>query len=71
MIQRMDHVGIVVDDLAAATAFFVDLGLDLRKPVWNASVGQEMGRGGARLLGSTPEWLLRTRWQVRAAVLGP
>jgi catechol 2,3-dioxygenase-like lactoylglutathione lyase family enzyme len=26
MIQRMDHVGIVVDDLAAATAFFVDLG---------------------------------------------
>jgi catechol 2,3-dioxygenase-like lactoylglutathione lyase family enzyme len=26
MIQRMDHVGIVVDDLAAATAFFVELG---------------------------------------------
>jgi catechol 2,3-dioxygenase-like lactoylglutathione lyase family enzyme len=25
-IQRMDHVGIVVDDLAAATAFFVELG---------------------------------------------
>jgi hypothetical protein len=23
-IQRMDHVGIVVDDLAAATAFFVE-----------------------------------------------
>ncbi|HEY6761486.1 MAG TPA: VOC family protein [Baekduia sp.] len=29
-IQRMDHVGIVVDDLAAATAFFVALGLELR-----------------------------------------
>jgi catechol 2,3-dioxygenase-like lactoylglutathione lyase family enzyme len=28
-IQRMDHVGIVVDDLAAATAFFVGLGLRL------------------------------------------
>jgi catechol 2,3-dioxygenase-like lactoylglutathione lyase family enzyme len=28
-IQRMDHVGIVVDDLAAATAFFVELGLKL------------------------------------------
>ena len=28
-IQRMDHVGIIVDDLAAATAFFVDLGLEL------------------------------------------
>ena len=25
-IQRMEHVGIVVDDLAAATAFFVELG---------------------------------------------
>jgi catechol 2,3-dioxygenase-like lactoylglutathione lyase family enzyme len=29
-IQRMDHVGIVVDDLAAATAFFVELGLRLQ-----------------------------------------
>jgi len=29
MIQRMDNVGIVVDDLKAATAFFVELGLEL------------------------------------------
>jgi hypothetical protein len=29
-IQRMDHVGIVVDDLAAATDFFVELGLVLQ-----------------------------------------
>jgi catechol 2,3-dioxygenase-like lactoylglutathione lyase family enzyme len=29
-IERMDHVGIVVDDLAAATAFFVELGLEPR-----------------------------------------
>ncbi|GAA4603256.1 VOC family protein [Actinoallomurus liliacearum] len=28
-IQRMDHVSVVVDDLAAATAFFVELGLEL------------------------------------------
>jgi catechol 2,3-dioxygenase-like lactoylglutathione lyase family enzyme len=35
-IQRMDHVGIVVDDLAAATAFFVELGLELEG---EASVG--------------------------------
>ena len=28
-LQRMDHVGIVVDDLAAAIAFFVELGLEL------------------------------------------
>src|SRR3954453_455806 len=27
-IERMDHVGIVVDDLAAATAFFAELGLE-------------------------------------------
>jgi catechol 2,3-dioxygenase-like lactoylglutathione lyase family enzyme len=29
-IQRMDHVGVVVDDLEAATAFFVGLGLELQ-----------------------------------------
>ncbi len=29
MIQRMDNVGIVVEDLAAAIAFFVELGLEL------------------------------------------
>jgi catechol 2,3-dioxygenase-like lactoylglutathione lyase family enzyme len=28
-IKRMDNVGIVVEDLAAATAFFVELGLEL------------------------------------------
>ena len=29
MIERMDHVGIVVDDLEAAIAFFLELGLEL------------------------------------------
>jgi len=29
MLERMDNVGIVVDDLKAATAFFVELGLEL------------------------------------------
>jgi catechol 2,3-dioxygenase-like lactoylglutathione lyase family enzyme len=29
-VQRMDHVGIVVDDLAAAKAFFIELGLKLQ-----------------------------------------
>ena len=28
-IQRMDHVGMVVDDLEAAIAFFVELGMEL------------------------------------------
>jgi catechol 2,3-dioxygenase-like lactoylglutathione lyase family enzyme len=32
-IKRMDHVGIVVDDLAAAMAFFVELGLELEGEV--------------------------------------
>ena len=27
-VQRFDHVGVVVDDLDAATAFFLDLGLE-------------------------------------------
>lgn len=29
-IQRMDHVGIVVEDLEAATEFFVELGLEVQ-----------------------------------------
>src|SRR3979409_1860127 len=28
-VQRLEHIGIVVDDLAAATAFFAALGLEL------------------------------------------
>jgi hypothetical protein len=28
-IQRMDNVGIVVDDLEAASAFFVELGMEV------------------------------------------
>jgi catechol 2,3-dioxygenase-like lactoylglutathione lyase family enzyme len=28
-VQRMDHVGVIVDDLAAAIDFFVELGLEL------------------------------------------
>ncbi|SDW89425.1 hypothetical protein SAMN05216215_10066 [Saccharopolyspora shandongensis] len=28
-IKRMDHVGIVVDDLKAAAAFFAELGMEL------------------------------------------
>ena len=35
-IQRMDNVGIVVDDLAAVVAFFVELGLE---PEGEATVG--------------------------------
>jgi catechol 2,3-dioxygenase-like lactoylglutathione lyase family enzyme len=47
-IQRMDHVGIVVDDLAAVTEFFVELGLEL--------LGEMTveGRSVDRIMGSTP-----------------
>jgi catechol 2,3-dioxygenase-like lactoylglutathione lyase family enzyme len=38
-IQRMDHVGIVVDDLDAATAFFVELGLKLQGEAMVEGVG--------------------------------
>jgi catechol 2,3-dioxygenase-like lactoylglutathione lyase family enzyme len=44
-IQRMDHVGIVVDDLAAATAFFVELGLEPR------GEGSVEGGGVDRIVG--------------------
>ncbi len=44
-IQRMDHVGVVVSDLAAATAFFVELGLELEG---EAAVG---GRWVDRVVG--------------------
>ncbi len=49
-IQRMDHVGIVVDDLAAATAFFVELGLELQgdAQVEGAWVDRVVGLDGVR-----------------------
>jgi catechol 2,3-dioxygenase-like lactoylglutathione lyase family enzyme len=49
-VQRMDHVGIVVDDLAAATEFFVELGLVLQGE-WraeNPSVDRVVGLEGVR-----------------------
>jgi catechol 2,3-dioxygenase-like lactoylglutathione lyase family enzyme len=44
-IQRMDHVGIVVDDLEAATEFFVELGLELQ------GTGTVEGRWADRIVG--------------------
>ena len=44
-LKRMDNVGVVVDDLAAAVAFFKELGLELegeaksRDARWTASSG--------------------------------
>jgi len=49
-IQRMEHVGIVVDDLAAATAFFVELRLELQGegPVEGDWVDRIVGLEGVR-----------------------
>lgn len=49
-IQRMDHVGIVVEDLADATAFFLALGLKLQGegPVEGDWVDRVVGLEGVR-----------------------
>jgi catechol 2,3-dioxygenase-like lactoylglutathione lyase family enzyme len=49
-VQRMDNVGIVVDDLAAAIAFFVVLGLELEgeATVEGPSVDRVVGLEGVR-----------------------
>lgn len=50
MIYRMDHVGFVVEDLAAAVAFFVELGLELEgeATVEGEWVDQLIGLAGVR-----------------------
>jgi catechol 2,3-dioxygenase-like lactoylglutathione lyase family enzyme len=50
MIERMEHVGIVVHDLAAATEFFVELGLELQGegPVEGRWVDRVVGLDGVR-----------------------
>ena len=47
-IQRMDHVGVVVDDLAAATAFFIELGLELEGEVSVEGTDRIVGLDGVR-----------------------
>jgi catechol 2,3-dioxygenase-like lactoylglutathione lyase family enzyme len=49
-VQRLEHIGIVVDDLAAATAFFVELGLELQgeASVEGGSVDRINGLEGVR-----------------------
>jgi catechol 2,3-dioxygenase-like lactoylglutathione lyase family enzyme len=53
----MEHIGIVVDDLAAATAFFVELGLELQGE-WQVEGGwvdRVMGLEGVRVEGAMME----------------
>jgi catechol 2,3-dioxygenase-like lactoylglutathione lyase family enzyme len=50
-IQRMDHMGVVVDDLEAAIAFFVDLGMELegKAPIEGRWVDRVVGLDGVRV----------------------
>src|SRR4029453_17689726 len=50
-IQRMDHVSVVVDDLEAAIAFFVELGLELegQAPIEGPSVDRLNALDGVRV----------------------
>src|SRR5918993_1203963 len=50
MIKRMDNVGIVVDDLEAAIAFFVELGMELegRAQIEGLWAGRTVGLDGVR-----------------------
>jgi catechol 2,3-dioxygenase-like lactoylglutathione lyase family enzyme len=51
MIERMDHVGVVVDDLEAATAFFAELGMELEvaAPVEGRWVDRVVGLDNVRV----------------------
>jgi len=50
-IQRMDHVSVVVDDLEAATAFFLELGMELEgeAPIEGRWVDRVNGLDGVRV----------------------
>ena len=50
-IQRMDHVSVVVDDLEAAIAFFVELGMELegKAPIEGPWVDRVNGLDGVRV----------------------
>ena len=50
-IQRLDHVSVVVDDLEAAIAFFVELGMELegQAPIEGPWVDRVVGLDGVRV----------------------
>jgi catechol 2,3-dioxygenase-like lactoylglutathione lyase family enzyme len=75
-IQRMDHVSVVVDDLEAAKAFFVELGMELEgeAPIEGPSVDRLNGLDGVRVdiaMMRTPDGVGRlelTKFHAPAAV---
>jgi catechol 2,3-dioxygenase-like lactoylglutathione lyase family enzyme len=75
-IQRMDHVTVVVNDLEAAIAFFVELGLELEgeAPVEGRWVDRIVGLDDVRItiaMMRTPDghsWLELTKFHTPAAI---
>jgi hypothetical protein len=59
-IQRLENVGIVVDDLAAATRFFVELGLKVLVRGRLRAVGWTVWRGSRASAWTSRCWRLRT-----------
>jgi catechol 2,3-dioxygenase-like lactoylglutathione lyase family enzyme len=68
-VLRMDNVGIVVDDLKAATAFFVELGLELEveMTVEGQWVDRVVGLDGVRV----DIAVVRTPTSLHATAAGP
>ena len=65
-IQRIDHVGVIVRDLAAARAFFVDLGLERsgKETGWKAR-GQIVRLDGVKAtMGDAPDARRRGQYRV-------
>ena len=75
-IQRMDHVSVVVDDLEAAKAFFVELGMELQgeAPIEGPSVDRLNALDGIKVdiammrVPGTSDGLELTRFHTPAAV---
>lgn len=75
-LQRMDHVDVVVDDLDAATAFFVELGMELEgeAPVEGRWVDRVVGLDDVRVdiaMMRTPDghgWLELTKFHTPTAI---
>jgi hypothetical protein len=74
-VRRMDHVGIVVDDLVSAMAFFSELGLD-RQGEWSAEderVDRIVGLEGVRTdvaMMQTPGIIIELAEEVGAGAAG-
>ena len=76
-IRRMDNVGIVVDDLDAAVAFFTELGMELegRAPIEGSWAGNVVGLDDMRCeiamlrIPDAPGWLELAQYRTPEAIV--